>query len=132
MTTNDEPRGDFAEGQTDTHVKPGTLEGDFAAGEEKTLIGNWYCTRFGDAWKAADAAARTIEREVHEAWRRHERGVGAPPSRSMLREMASQRHDAREKLLHAIGLLHDAGYIQAVPVAARRPRVRAISQPLEH
>jgi hypothetical protein len=27
--------GDFAEGQTETHVKPGTLMGDFAAGQEK-------------------------------------------------------------------------------------------------
>ncbi len=29
-------RGDFAEGGTDTHVKPGTLRGDFAAGNEET------------------------------------------------------------------------------------------------
>jgi hypothetical protein len=27
--------GDFAEGQTKTHVKPGTLMGDFAAGQEQ-------------------------------------------------------------------------------------------------
>ena len=27
--------GDFAEGQADTHVKPGTLKGDYAAGQEK-------------------------------------------------------------------------------------------------
>jgi hypothetical protein len=36
MTTTKEPRGDYAEGQTDTHVTPGTLDGDFAAGEEET------------------------------------------------------------------------------------------------
>jgi hypothetical protein len=78
-----------------------------------------------DTWKAADAAARAIEREVHEAWRRHERGVGAPPSRGLLREMACQRHDAREKLRHAIGLLHDAGYIQ--PATHSGERVRGVA-----
>lgn len=29
-------RGDFAEGASTTHVAPGTLEGDFAAGQEAT------------------------------------------------------------------------------------------------
>lgn len=29
-------RGDFAEGSSKTHVAPGTLEGDFAAGQEAT------------------------------------------------------------------------------------------------
>lgn len=29
-----EHRGDFAEGSSKTHVAPGTLEGDFAAGQE--------------------------------------------------------------------------------------------------
>ena len=36
MTTSDEHRGDFAEGETDKHVEPGTLRGDFAAGTEET------------------------------------------------------------------------------------------------
>jgi hypothetical protein len=37
MTTNEpEHRGDYAEGQSDTHAKPGTLMGDFAAGTEET------------------------------------------------------------------------------------------------
>lgn len=39
--TDEEPahpthRGDFAEGTSKTHVAPGTLEGDFAAGQEAT------------------------------------------------------------------------------------------------
>ncbi len=35
MPDNHEHVGDFAEGQTESHVKPGTLMGDFAAGQEK-------------------------------------------------------------------------------------------------
>ncbi|MCZ2079995.1 MAG: non-lysosomal glucosylceramidase [Bryobacterales bacterium] len=31
-------------------------------GEEKTNLGNWYCTRFPDAWKAAEYAATNLER----------------------------------------------------------------------
>jgi hypothetical protein len=31
-------------------------------GEEKTLIGNWYSTRFADAWEAAVCAAEDLER----------------------------------------------------------------------
>ncbi len=34
------------------------------AGEEKTLIGNWYCTRFADAWKAAQ-----YQRPICLAWK---------------------------------------------------------------
>ena len=75
-----------------------------------------------DAWKAADAAARVVEREVRETWLRYERGVGAGPSRSLLREVACLRLEARDKLRHAIGLLHEAGYIQA---AASPKRARA-------
>ena len=59
-------------------------------------------------WKDADAAARAIQREVNETWRRYERGVGAPPSSSLLREAACLRHAAREKLGEVVGLLHCA------------------------
>ncbi len=31
-------------------------------GEGKTIIGNWYCTRFADAWKAAEYAAANLPR----------------------------------------------------------------------
>lgn len=65
-----------------------------------------------DAWKAADAAVRTIERQVNEAWLRHDRGAGTPPARDQLRELAYLRQIAIEKLRHAIVLLHDAGHIQ--------------------
>jgi len=58
------------------------------------------------AWKQADAAARTLERQVKETWMRYERGVGAFPSSSLLREAASLRHAAREKLDDVVGLLH--------------------------
>jgi hypothetical protein len=67
------------------------------------------CGPIGDiyaAWKQADAAARTLERQVKETWMRYERGVGAFPSSSLLREAASLRHAAREKLDDVVGLLH--------------------------
>ena len=35
MADNHDHVGDFAEGQTETHTKPGTLMGDYAAGQEK-------------------------------------------------------------------------------------------------
>jgi hypothetical protein len=74
-----------------------------------------------DAWKAADAAARVLERDAQETWLRFERGVGAGPSPGLLRDVACLRQEAREKLRHAIRLLHDAGYIQpAAPAVARR------------
>jgi len=59
-----------------------------------------------DGWKDADAAARAIEREVKQTWRRYERGVGAAPSSALLREAACLRHAAREKLGEVVGLLH--------------------------
>ena len=31
-------------------------------GEENTVIGNWYCTRFSDAWDAAEYAAGNLEK----------------------------------------------------------------------
>ena len=68
-----------------------------------------------DAWKKADAAARTIEREVSESWRRYERGIGAAPSSSLLREAASLRHAARETLGEVMGLLHDAVAVLGAP-----------------
>ena len=72
-----------------------------------------------DGWKGADAAARAIEREVNETWRRYERGVGAGPSRALLREAACLRHAAREKLMDVLGLLHAAGRMQ--------PALRAVT-----
>ena len=36
MTDKHDHEGDFADGQTEVHVKPGTLMGDFAAGQEET------------------------------------------------------------------------------------------------
>jgi hypothetical protein len=70
-----------------------------------------------DDWRAADAAARVLEREVRETWLLHERGEGAGPSKGLLRELACLRQDARERLMHAIGLLQEAGCIQpAAPV----------------
>jgi hypothetical protein len=75
-----------------------------------------------DAWKAADAAARVLEREVRETWLRYERGEGAGPSKVLLREMACLRQEARDRLRHAIGLLHEAGYIQPTSAAAERAR----------
>jgi len=65
-----------------------------------------------DAWKQADAAARVLERQVSDAWRRHDLSSAAPPSRDLLRELAWLRHVAGEKLAHTIELLHDAGLIQ--------------------
>lgn len=73
-----------------------------------------------DAWREADAAARALEREVNETWSRYERGVGAAPSKGLLRDAACVRHDARERLSEVIGLLHDAGYIQPAPRRAMR------------
>ncbi|HET8748581.1 MAG TPA: hypothetical protein VFM98_23505 [Ramlibacter sp.] len=61
-----------------------------------------------DGWKEADAAARAIERELNETWRRFERGVGAAPSSALLLEAASLRHAARERLGEVVGLLHCA------------------------
>ncbi len=50
MTDKQEHVGDFAEGEAKTHVKPGTLTGDFAAGEEET-------PRVGTAQPRGDFAA---------------------------------------------------------------------------
>ncbi|GAB3764200.1 hypothetical protein GCM10028796_18680 [Ramlibacter monticola] len=72
-----------------------------------------------DGWKDADAAARAIEREVKETWRRYERGVGAAPSKELLREAACLRHAAREKLMDVLGLLHAVGRMQ--------PALRAVT-----
>lgn len=68
------------------------------------------------AWKQAEAAARTLERQVKETWSRYERGAGAFPSAGLLREAAALRHAAREKLGEVVGLLRDAGHLQAAPV----------------
>jgi len=57
-------------------------------------------------WKEADAAARVLERQVKETWKRYERGIGAFPSSGLLREAASLRYAAREKLGDVVGLLH--------------------------
>ena len=65
-----------------------------------------------DAWKAADAAARVVERQVSETWERHDRSKGEPPSRELLREAAWLRHVAADKLRCVIGLLRDEGLIQ--------------------
>jgi len=70
-----------------------------------------------DGWKDADAAARAIEREVNESWRRYERGVGAPPSSALLREAACLRHAARERLDEMMGLLHCAASDQGGSLA---------------
>ena len=67
------------------------------------------CGPIGDiyaAWKQADAAARALERQVRDTWSRYERGVGAFPSGSLLREAASLRHAARDKLEDVVGLLY--------------------------
>ena len=69
-----------------------------------------------DAWRTADAAVRAIEREVDDAWLRHDRGLGDPPSKLQLRELAFLRQAAGHKLRLAIGLLHDAGHIQPTGV----------------
>lgn len=82
-----------------------------------------------DGWKVADVAARALERAVTEAWQRHECAAGAPPSRELLREAACLRHDAREKLAHAIGLLHAAGLIQPSSGTPRRARRLAAARP---
>ena len=71
------------------------------------------------AWKQADAAARALERQVRETWRRYERGVGAFPSAGLLREAASLRYAAREKLGDMLGLPHEAGRLQPVRVRVR-------------
>jgi hypothetical protein len=76
-----------------------------------------------DAWKAADAAARLIERDVHDTWARYKRGVSAGPSPSLLREAACLRHEARERLRHAVRLLHAAGCIQ--PAGPARVKLEA-------
>ena len=79
-----------------------------------------------DAWKEADAAARQVERAVDEAWLRHDRGLGAPPTKGMLRELAYLRQHAGEKLGEAIILLHEVGCIQPpAPAGERLKRLRA-------
>jgi hypothetical protein len=72
-----------------------------------------------EAWKAADAAARCVEREARDTWMRYERGVGAGPSKGLLREVACLRQEARERLRHAVRLLHDAGCIQPAGGSAK-------------
>ena len=83
-----------------------------------------------DAWKEADAAARVVQREVGDAWLRYDSGLGDPPSRELLREMAWLRHIAGEKLAHAIGLLHDTGLIQPSTTTART-RAKPDASPLQ-
>jgi hypothetical protein len=78
-----------------------------------------------ESWKAADAAARVLEREARETWLRFERGVGAGPSSGLLREVACLRHEARERLSHAVRLLHEAGYIQAAVAGTKMVKARA-------
>jgi hypothetical protein len=71
-----------------------------------------------DAWKAAEAAARRMEHEVGETWLRYQHGLGAGPSRGVLRELACLRQESRDQLRHAIRLLHEAGYIQPATIAS--------------
>lgn len=85
-----------------------------------------------DAWKKADGAARALDREVSGAWQAHECGAGEPPTRDMLREAAWLHHDAREKLAHAIRLLHDAGLIQPSSATVRLTRGRLPPGPGPH
>jgi hypothetical protein len=80
-----------------------------------------------DAWRQADEIARELERKIGEAWARHERGAGAPPSRDVLHELAWLQYAAGEKLQGAISLLITAGYIQPAHVNPRRRRVRAVT-----
>lgn len=68
-----------------------------------------------DAWRAADAAAVALLREVREAWYRHEGGAGEPPSSELVGRAARLRHHASAKLAGAIQLLHEAGIIQPAP-----------------
>jgi len=78
-----------------------------------------------DAWKAAEAAARALEHEVGELWLRYQHGLGAGPTRGVLRQLACLRQEARDHLRQAIRLLHQAGYIQ--PAARTRQRAEAAS-----
>ena len=77
-----------------------------------------------DAWKHADAEARAVAFKVNDLWQRHDRG-GPPPSRDLLREAAWLRHQAAERLAHAIQMLLDAGLIQPSKGTARPRRLRA-------
>ena len=85
-----------------------------------------------DAWKAADAAAQSLQRDVSRAWARYDSGSGEPPARQKLLELASLRHAAAEKLAHAIELLHQAGHIKpaARSRTPRRARAEARAQQL--
>jgi hypothetical protein len=81
-----------------------------------------------DEWKKADAAARALEREVSDTWYRHDFALGPAPARDLLREAAWLRHDASEKLAHAVRLLHHTGNIQPPKSAAPGHSTCAASQ----
>ena len=89
------------------------------AGSTGAARGNGPIASTYGAWKRAETAARALERDVKETWSRYERGIGAPPSTGLLREAASLRHAAREKLGDVVGLLQAAGAIPSSrPLAA--------------
>jgi hypothetical protein len=95
---------------TEKRVATGNADAGRASGPIASTYG---------AWKRAETAARALEREVKETWSRYERGIGAPPSTGLLREAASLRHAAREKLGDVVGLLQAAGAIPSSrPLAA--------------
>ena len=75
-----------------------------------------------DAWKDADAMARALVQAVGEAWYRHDLGLGEAPSSELVGRAAALRHDARDKLSHAIQLLHEAGLIQPSPATPSKRR----------
>lgn len=76
-----------------------------------------------DAWKEADAAAGSLLREMREAWRRHARGSGEPPSGELVGRAARLRQEASARLASAIQLLHEAGIIQPSPTPGRKRRL---------
>jgi hypothetical protein len=60
------------------------------------------------AWVKADAEADAAEAELADDWKRFEAGVGSPPSRELLAEVARLRRLADEKLTALMMLLSSA------------------------
>jgi ferric-dicitrate binding protein FerR (iron transport regulator) len=55
-----------------------------------------------EAWKAADAAARTAEARLREAWDQFDRQGGEPPAPALMAEVSRLRAVASDRLTVAM------------------------------
>ncbi|GAB3757452.1 hypothetical protein GCM10028796_01610 [Ramlibacter monticola] len=76
-----------------------------------------------DAWKAADAAARGIERELDAAWERYDCALGDPPPHEWRQEALRRRAFANERLNVAIELMMELTNIESYPSERRSIRL---------